>query len=136
MSMFVHISCAFHRPGEDSVPVSSEPLFLTRVLGQRFSFYSTHMSISFLKFMRDYEDQDKQEMQIVYQLTRLVTSTSTSSSTAASMQVHFLFAVPADREFIIYILDSMLQILRVSANPPAPQQMNHVTLPLSCSVYT
>ncbi len=77
------------------------------------SIYSTNLSSDFLRFMSDYEEPENQQPQLVYQLA-LPTTSSTSTPTT---KVEFLFAVPTDREHIIRILDSMLQILRQQLIP-------------------
>ena len=96
--------------------VSPGPLFLIRVVGDTFSFYSTQLSAEFLKGVQDYADMpDEEALQetVVFKYSARcgVAFGAASSPAPAVEQDQWQFKVPADRQHIIYMLDQIKQAI-------------------------
>ena len=99
--------------------VQPGPLYLLRVVGDSFSFYSTQLSAEFLQGVADYADMPEEgELQEtpVYKYSAIhgFDFGATPSAAAAALgvlQEQWQFKVPADRKHIIGMLYQIKQIL-------------------------
>jgi hypothetical protein len=101
------------------------PLYMIRVVGDKFSFYSTELSARFLQFVGDYSSEDDLELlpeTMVYKYSVAIPSPATAASAsgaalapsapASTVQDQWQFQAPDDRKHIIHMLDQIQQILR------------------------
>jgi hypothetical protein len=117
-------SCSRVGSAQAAVSDSAEPppvLFLVRVVGDQFSFYSTRMSAAFAEGIADYDKIVPQQVTSVYRLQAATQVMQAHSSAAASAAVHaapalasmdrWQFKVPAERQVIIEALDRFRQAM-------------------------
>jgi len=94
------------------LPVSPGPLFMLRVVGTKFSFYSTQLSSRFLKLVGDYSMDDIERLPetLVWKCAVEVPYAAAVGGTLTQDQ--WQLQLPADRKHIIIMLDQILQIIR------------------------
>ena len=111
-------------PAQTAVAPEQPPvLFLVRVVGDQFSFYSTRMSAAFADGIADYDKIVPQQVTSVYRLQAetQVMQAHSSAAAAASAAAHaapalvsmdrWQFKVPSDRRVIIEALDRFRQAM-------------------------
>lgn len=121
-SLFYVLTCVWLRlqsapvtsasASQEPLPVSPGPLFLLRVVGQKFSFYSTELSARFLRFVADYDEENAETTpQLVWKFSVDVPNPLAGEG-KTKPQHQFQFQAPGDRQLIIKMLDQIVQILR------------------------
>jgi len=99
--------------GPASPPPEQSPMFMLRVVGDSFSFYSTQLSSQFLNEFADYEKMDVEKLAVtpVYKLSIEVPQAAASPGAAVPIKDRWQFKVPHDRATIIQVLDQIRQII-------------------------